>query len=58
MSQVNLDELEFLMRDLKRERDSVSFVSEGREFQREMVEGKKEFLKADVLEAGLRKFMW
>ena len=43
----------FFIKVLKRERDRVSLGAGGREFQREMVEGKKEFLKAEVLVVGL-----
>ena len=35
--------------------ERVSFAAGGREFQREMEEGKKELEKEDVLEKGSRK---
>ena len=36
----------------------MSFAAGGREFLRQIVEGKKEFLKADVLGVRMRKLLW
>ena len=46
------------MIDLNKEMERVYFAAGGREFQREMEEGKKELEKEDVLEKGSRKLHW